>query len=134
MRGARDHARVKVRLAAAALKAGRPAQAVGGDDDFEFVPAAGPWRVVEVQFEIAERFSRKIRERRAAEADHGIGQARTGGLQMALHAHFELPLRRQPRRVDDLRPNFGWRGIAPLGCPDVLAARTMAALAVDSLR
>ena len=54
-------------LAAAPLKAGGAAQAVRGTDDFEFVVVAGAGRMVEIQFEVAERFSGPIRERRSAE-------------------------------------------------------------------
>src|ERR1051326_6661167 len=127
-------ARGAQQLAAAALKACRLPQAVGGADDFKFVIAAGSFRVIEIEFEIAEWFSRPVRERRTAKADHGIGQAQTGGFQMALHAYFELPFRRQPRRVDNLRPIFRGCGIPQLGGPDMFAARTVTPLAVDTSR
>src|SRR5689334_18512472 len=46
--------------AAAAPKADRLPQPVSGTDDFEFVIASGAWNMIEIQFEIGERFSRPV--------------------------------------------------------------------------
>src|ERR1700722_1184464 len=56
------------------------------------------------------------------------------GLQMALQAHFQLPVAVEPGGVDDGGPNGLRGGLTRSGGFDMSAARSMTALAIDSFR
>src|SRR5207245_2565067 len=117
---------------AAFLKACRSPQAVCGADDFELVVTALQRGMIEEQHEFRQRLTRFVGKCAPLVALDGIWQTRAGGLEVALHAHFHLWLRAEPRRIDD--------GIADVlrlcssgpGQLNEFAARTVASAAIDT--
>ena len=61
-------------------------------------------------------------------------QRLAGGLEVALHAHLHLARRAQARRIYDRRANRCRARARRLRRANVIAARSVAALAIDSLR
>src|SRR6478672_3023898 len=88
--------------------------------------------MVERQDKVAHRLTGLIGEWAALVALKRVRQRKTGGLEMADHAHFHLALRAEARRVDDRVAYVfpcGAGGARELRMP---AAGTMASLAVDT--
>src|SRR5262249_5960858 len=94
------------------------------------VPAAG--RTIEVDLEVAERLAGPIGKRSSAVALDRMRQLLAGGLQVTLHAHLELPFRTQPRWIGDRRADGSGRRAGLPRRTDVVAARPVATLAIDS--
>ena len=89
--------------------------------DLEFVVVfAG--RVIEVNCVIRERLARLIRKNAATHAANCIRKRSARGLEMALHAHFDIPIPRQLCRIDDVRGR---------GSADVRSTGTMTPLTID---
>src|SRR5207249_1208686 len=82
----------------------------------------------------AQPLARLVRERPPLETLDRIRQAKAGRFEVALHAYFELPIRVEPRRVDDGCANIFRIRAADLRRLHVLAPRTVASLAIDPLR
>ena len=101
------------------------AQTVSRTDDLELVFLPSAWSVIEEQHEISERFAGPVRERTSLVSFDRVRQAETGGLQVALHAHLDLPVRAETRRI--------YNGV-PLPRLNVPTAGTMTSLAIDSFR
>ena len=99
--------------------------------DLEVVVFGRCGRAVEEQQIVRERLAGPVVERPMFEARDDIGQGAAGGLQVTLHAHVELPLTRQARRVHDCAPNCFHRGLAARGF-HVRLARSVTALAIDA--
>src|SRR6267378_546320 len=90
--------------------------------------------MIKLKHEIAQRFTGLVRERRTIEMYDGIGQARTGCLEVALHAHPHLPVHIEARRVHN-GPAYVFG--AASGAPrflDMPAAGTVTPLAIDAFR
>ncbi len=117
----------------ALLETRRLTQPVSGADDLELIVMPGPFRVIEVQHEISQRLARPERKCAAFVALDGSRQHKAGGLQMALHADFELAVGSHARRVENGLPDLRRRSL-PLRRFHVPASRTVAALAIDAFR
>jgi hypothetical protein len=87
--------------------------------------------MVEVNSVIGERLSRPVGKCAAAEPDHRIGQGTASGLQMALHAQFQLSFRTQLRGIDDGTPDCREVRGCRLCRPRVIKARTVTALTIN---
>jgi hypothetical protein len=118
--------------AGAAAKAFGLAKAVGGACDLEFVVSPCAGCVIEVENVVGERFDRRIRKVAAPELADRVGQSVRGGLEMALHADFELPFGRELGRIENGLPQDRRRISAPRGF-DVGSAGAVAAAAVYAL-
>jgi hypothetical protein len=100
--------------------------------DLKFVIASKPRGVIEMNSIFPQRLARTEGKRAAVPANDGVGQPRTGGFQVALHADVELQLRRQSGRIHDGGPE---RFIVAAPCGGhVRIAGPMAAPAIDPLR
>src|SRR5262249_23285296 len=89
--------------------------------------------MVEMQHEISQRFTRRVRERTAIEPDDRIGQPKARRFEVAWHAYIDLSIRAESSRVDDRFSYLLFTG-ARRRQIDVPAARTVAPLAIDTLR
>ncbi len=131
---ARDIVRVVTRQAGhlAALKARRLAQAVRAAGDLELVVA--PRRsgcVIEMDEVIAQRLPRRVRKRRMLVSRNLKRQRRARGLEVTLHARFELALTIEFRGVHNRsQARFD---VAGFHCIDVGLSRSVTPLAVDAL-
>ena len=106
----------------------------GAADNFELIFMPRARRMVESQQEVAERFPRHKRKWPAVKAPDQTGKRAAGRLQMALHANIHLQIRTEPRRVHDTRADVRHLRARRPHCPDVIAARAMTSLAIDSFR
>src|SRR6476661_6965311 len=105
-------------------KASRLAQAVSGVSDLETIPL-GIGSAIEINRIIAERLSRPIRKWCPIVPSNRVRHVTAGRLQMALHAHVELPVAIEPGGVHD---------VPGAGGGYVRASGSVTALAVDGRR
>ena len=131
---ARDVVRVVAREAGhlAALKTRRLAQAVRAAGDLELVVA--PRRsgcVIEMDEVVAQRLPRRVRKRRMLVSRNLKRQRRARGLEVTLHARFELAVAIEFRGVHNrAQARFDVAGFHRI---DVRLSRTVATLAIDAL-
>src|SRR5262249_1814967 len=97
----------------------------------ELVIVSGPGRVVEGEHEGIERLSGRERKGSPVESDKCRGKPSAGGFQMALHADFHPEFGTQARGIYDARADIFGGAAASLDDANVLAAGTVASLAVD---
>src|SRR5437588_3727971 len=90
--------------------------------------------MIKVKHEIAQRFSRLVRERRTIETHDRVRQTRTGRLEVALHAYLHLSVCSQARRVHDGPAYVFDVDTGTLRFLDMLAPRTVTPLAIDAFR
>ena len=100
--------------------------------DFKILVPAGS--AVEVQPEILQRLPRHVIEGSAIQTRDRMRQQTAGGFQMALQANLDLPVRTQPRRIDDRRPDLFGCGAGRARDGNVPRSGSMASLAIDALR
>src|ERR1035438_6374777 len=81
----------------------------------------------------AQRLSRRVGKGCAIAPLKGTRQGLIGGLQMALQAHLQFPLRAQAGGVHDGGAHLLWSGSRLAEGGDMLLSRTMASLAIDPL-
>jgi hypothetical protein len=118
----------------AGAKACRFAQPIGRIHDLEFVVVTDAWRVIEEHGGIAQWLTWPVGERLLRMTKNLVRQRKLGGLQVTLHAHFQLAVAVQFGGIDDGRTDGLRRGATGSGGFDVGATRSMAALAIDSFR
>jgi hypothetical protein len=113
-------------------EAGRLAKPVDGVDDFELLLVARS--VIEVERVVGERLTGLVGEDASIESLNCVGKGETGGLEVALHADFELRGRSEAFRIEDGGADFFL--LRALGIferkIDVLRAGAMAAFAIDA--
>src|SRR5262249_29799018 len=98
----------------------------------EFVVMSSPGRVVEGEHEGIERLTRDERKGSPIESHEGRGNPSAGRFQMALHADFHASCGTQAGGIDDACTNIFGGVAASLDDANVLAAGTVASLAIDT--
>ncbi len=125
-------ARRAAQLARALQKALRSPQAIRRVRHFKILVRAR--RTVKVQPEISQRLPRHIIERSASQPRNCMGQRTAGRFQMALQAHFHLPVGTKSSRIDDGGANLVARGAGSTSQCHVACSGPMTPLAIDAFR
>jgi hypothetical protein len=108
------------------------AQPVYGTHRLEFVVVSSTGRMIEEEFKILEGLPRRERKRSPVESLYRSGNASARSLEMALHANVHAEFGTQAGRIHDAAANLFHFGASGPGGSNVLAARSVASLAVDS--
>src|SRR5262245_7933961 len=85
----------------ALLKTCREPQPIRCAGNLEFVIVSGVGCMIEVKDEIRQGFAGPIREWPAIKSHNRVRQPETCGFEVTLHAHLELPVCSEPRRIYD---------------------------------
>src|SRR5580704_1013683 len=97
-------------------------------------PVASPGRAIEEKFVIAQGLTWAIGIDVPVVAANLVWHQAAAGLEMALHADFQLPLPVEARRIDDRLPYFFPRSIRRESRTHMCAPRSMTPLAINPFR
>ena len=110
----------------------RHTQSIPGLCDLETIPLTR--RTVEEELVLAHRLTRPVGIDTAVVPANLIWHQAAAGLQMALHADFQLPIPAETRRIDDRLPDLLPRSVGRESGTHVGAPRPMTPLAINPLR